>query len=153
MGTETSGDEITIGEASAADAGAVYEIGALCFADAWREETVRRDMEGAHSLYVLARRGAETLGYACYWFVADEAQLVNIGVRPEARRQGLAARLVEAGLAAARARGMASMYLEVRVSNTGAQALYRRYGFTVQALRKGVYDLPKEDGYIMARPL
>lgn len=153
MGTETSGDEITIEEAAAADAGAVYAVGALCFADAWREETVRRDMAGAHSLYFTARRGAEVLGYACYWFVADEAQLVNLGVVPEMRRQGLAARLVEAGLAAARARGMASMYLEVRVSNTGAQALYRRYGFTVQALRKGVYDLPKEDGYIMARPL
>lgn len=153
MGTETSRDEVTLGEAAASDADAVYAIGALCFSDAWRRETVAADMARPHSLYLCARRGAEVLGYACFWFVADEAQLVNLGVRPEARRQGLGARLLEAGLAAAEARGMASMYLEVRVSNLAAQALYRAYGFAVQALRKGVYDLPKEDGYIMARPI
>lgn len=152
MGTETPGTEV-IREAEASAARAVYEIGTQCFSDAWREETVVHDMAQPHSLYLVAQDGEEILGYACFWFVADEAQLVNIGVRPAVRRRGLGARLVEAGLAAAKERHMASMYLEVRVSNVAAQALYRRYGFAVQALRKGVYDLPREDGYIMARTL
>lgn len=152
METETSRSEV-LREAAEEDARAVYEIGARCFSDAWREETVASDMAKPHSLYFVAEEEGKVLAYACYWFVADEAQLVNIGVLPEARRRGLAARLVEAGFAAARARGMASMYLEVRVSNLSAQALYRKYGFAVQALRRGVYDLPREDGYIMARSL
>lgn len=152
MGTETSG-EINIREAGPADARTVYEIGRLCFSDAWREETVRADMERPHSLYFAAEKDGEMLGYACFWFIADESQLVNIGVRPEARRQGAAEALLERGMEAARERAMASMYLEVRVSNLPAQALYRKYGFAVQALRKGVYDLPREDGYIMARTL
>ena len=44
---------------------------------------------------------------------------------------------------------MKTLFLEVRTSNEKAQNLYRKYGFKVLGLRKGVYDLPKEDGYIM----
>lgn len=135
------------------DAPEIYRIGMLCFSDAWHEETVAADMAAPHSLYLTARQGGEILGYACYWFVADEAQLVNIGIRPEARRQGLAEALLAAGLAEAEARGMASMYLEVRLSNLPAQGLYRKHGFHVLTVRKGVYDLPREDGYIMSRPI
>ena len=139
--------------ASASDGAAVYAIGKRCFSDAWLEETVVRDMALPHSLYFVAEQDGRPVGYACYWFVADEAQLVNIGVMPEARRRGIASRLVEAGISAARHRGMVTMFLEVRMSNVSAQALYRRYGFAVISLRRGVYEQPREDGYIMARSL
>lgn len=152
MGTETS-RSVTIREAGPADAAAIYEVGTECFTDAWREETVANDMEKPHSQYFVAEAAGKILGYACYWYVLDEAQLVNIGVRKEARRQGIAARLVEEGLAAAAGKGMQSMYLEVRVSNLPAQALYRTFGFSVKALRKGVYEMPHEDGYIMAKEI
>lgn len=149
MGTAPQG-ELILRRADAADADAVYAVGAACFSDAWRAETVVRDMAGAHSLYLAAEKDGSLLGYACYWFVMDEAQLVNIGVSPAVRRQGIARRLLEAGISAAKERGMASMYLEVRVSNIPAQTLYRSYGFAVKALRKAVYEKPVEDGYIMA---
>ncbi len=152
MGT-ASPREIKIVPARAEDAEAVYQIGKLCFSDAWRKETVEKDMAATHSLYLAARQGEAVLGYACYWFVADEAQLVNIGVLPEARRQGLAEALLTAGIAAAEERRMASMYLEVRLSNLAAQELYRKHGFRVLTVRRGVYDLPREDGYIMSRPI
>lgn len=152
MGTASSG-EIKIVPAREEDGKEIYRIGTLCFSDAWRKETVEKDMAAPHSLYLTARRGDTVLGYACYWFVADEAQLVNIGVLPEARRQGLAEALLTAGLAAAEERHMASMYLEVRLSNLAAQGLYRKHGFHVLTVRKGVYDLPREDGYIMSRPI
>ncbi len=152
MGTASSG-EIKIVPARAEDGEAVYQIGRLCFSDAWRRETVEKDMAAPHSLYLAARQGEAVAGYACYWFVADEAQLVNIGVRPEARRLGIGEALLAAGLAEAAARGMASMYLEVRISNLPAQGLYRKYGFRAVTVRKGVYDMPREDGYIMSRPI
>ena len=152
MGTETSGSVI-LREARPEEAHAIYEIGRLCFSDAWREETVARDMAGPHSLYVVAEQDGQIAGYGCYWFVADEAQLVNIGILPAARRRGIAGRILTDGMAYAVSRGMVSMYLEVRVSNLPAQALYRKHGFKVITLRKNVYDLPREDGYIMARPL
>ena len=152
MGTETSGEPL-IREAAAKDAHAIYEIGTECFTDAWHEETVAADLSKPHSAYLVAVKEGAVVGYACSWYVVDEAQLVNIGVSKKERRRGIADSLMKALLAEAKTRGMASIYLEVRTSNVAAQALYRKYGFTVKALRKGVYDLPKEDGFIMGRPL
>ena len=141
--------EVLIEKADRADASAIYEIGKLCFSDAWREETVFHDMEGPQSEYFIAKVDGKVAGYGCFWFVLDEGQLVNIGVHPEFRRLGIGARLLEAGLAECRKRAMKTLFLEVRTSNEKAQNLYRKYGFKVLGLRKGVYDLPKEDGYIM----
>ena len=152
MGTETSGEPL-IREAAAKDAHAIYEIGTECFTDAWHEETVAADLSKPHSAYLVAVKEGAVVGYACSWYVVDEAQLVNIGVSKKERRRGIADSLMKALLAEAKTHGMASIYLEVRTSNIAAQTLYRKYGFTVKALRKGVYDLPKEDGFIMGRPL
>lgn len=143
-----------IRKASEKDAAVITAIGAACFTEeAWREETVRRDMSLPHSLYFIDEEEGRAEGYSCFWFVADEAQLVNIAVLPEARRKGIASALMEAGMEEAMRRGMASLFLEVRTGNLPAQALYRRHGMTVKALRKGVYEEPKEDGYIMGRDL
>ena len=144
---------MSIRRAEATDVHAIYDIGKQCFSDAWREETVKSDMKREGALYLVAEEAGEILGYACYWYVLDEAQLVNIGVLPTARRRGIADTLVTEGLAIAKEKGMTSMYLEVRVSNLPAQALYRKYGFAVKALRKQVYEYPVEDGYIMARDI
>lgn len=150
MGTETPRRNLTIRRAEKRDVPLIYTIGRECFSDPWREETVRHDLAREGALYLVAETGGKVLGYACYWYVLDEAQLVNIGVTPRARRQGIAESLVREGLIEAKAQGMTSMYLEVRVSNLPAQALYRKFGFAVKALRKQVYEDPLEDGYIMA---
>lgn len=141
--------EILIERADTTHVHDIFEIGKLCFSDAWREETVFHDMEGPQSEYFIAKVDGKVAGYGCFWFVLDEGQLVNIGVHPEFRRLGIGARLLEAGLAECRKQAMKTLFLEVRTSNEKAQNLYRKYGFKVLGLRKGVYDLPKEDGYIM----
>ncbi len=140
-------------EGTVADARTIYEIGAECFSDAWREETVAADMEKPHSLYLVAEGESGILGYACLWLVEDEMQLVNIGVRKDQRRNGIASALMEKMTEEAIAKKAALIYLEVRVSNVAAQEMYRKFGFTVQAIRKGVYSSPKEDGFIMGKRL
>jgi len=40
--------------------------------------------------------------------------------------------------------------LEVRISNTGAQQLYYRYGFTRVGIRKGYYTDDREDAIVMS---
>ena len=83
--------EILIREAAEKDVSAIYDIGCLCFSDAWRRETVHHDlMENEHSFYLVAEEDGFITGYGCFWFIAGEAQLVNIGVRPCCRRQGIA---------------------------------------------------------------
>lgn len=144
---------IVIEEATAEDSNIIYEIGCQCFPDAWREETIKNDLAGAHSQYFVAKINGEIVGYGCFWFVADEAQLVNIGVYPSFRRKGIAEEIIKRGILEAVSRHMQTMFLEVRVSNLAAQKLYWKYNFKVVSVRKDVYELPKENGYIMSRPL
>lgn len=140
---------ILIREAQEADVEPIYEIGKLCFSDAWRKETVANDMEGFQSQYFVAEKEGQVVGYGCFWFVADEGQLVNIGVHPAQRRQGIGEAILTRGLAEAKKRGMKTLFLEVRVSNTSAQAMYEKFGFKNLGVRKKVYELPIEDGYVM----
>ena len=146
--------EILIREAEEKDVDAIYDIGRLCFSDAWRRETVHHDlMENEHSFYLVAEEDGIITGYGCFWFIADEGQLVNIGVRPENRRQGIARLLLQKGIEEARKHNMLTMFLEVRVSNLSAQKMYETFGFKNLGLRKKVYERPIEDGYVMERAL
>ena len=88
--------------------------------------------------------------------VAGEAELLTLAVAPEARRQGIAARLLAAFLAEARARNAETAFLEVASDNQAALALYRAGGFAPVGLRPAYYPrvaAPALDAVVMARPV
>lgn len=89
---------------------------------------------------------AETLddGFILIRVVADEAEILTLAVRPEARRRGLGARLVETGAARAAALGAARLFLEAAEDNAAARALYAAAGFAETGRRRGYY--PREGG-------
>ena len=93
-------------------------------------------------------------GFALARVAADEAELLTIAVRPEARGRGLGSALLRDVLAAAAARGAGRMVLEVAADNAAALALYRREGFAECGRRRGYYAAPdgrRIDALIMAR--
>jgi len=98
--------------------------------------------------YVVARRGREVVGYAGVWFSAGEAHITNVAVKPESRRHGVATRLLVDLASVARERGCAAWTLEVRVSSTGAQELYRIFGFAPAGVRQCYYE-NTEDAIVM----
>ena len=80
------------------------------------------------------------------------AHLTTIGVAPEHRRRGLAMNLLSHIEEALRVRSIRTIVLEVRVSNTSAQSLYRDAGYTVvQRLAK--YYSNGEDCFLMLKSL
>ena len=88
-------------------------------------------------------------GYIMFWVVFEELHLMNLAVRPELRRHGIAKELVGRALAAAAGQGSRTALLEVRVSNVAAQGLYEGFGFKRKALRREYYEHPSEDAVIM----
>ena len=48
-------------------------------------------------------------------------------------------------------KGRGDVFLEVRVSNHGAKALYQRLGFAENGVRRDYYDNPVEDAIVMRR--
>jgi ribosomal-protein-alanine N-acetyltransferase len=89
------------------------------------------------------------LGYAGYWLMYDEAHVSIIAVAPEHRRRGLGELLFLTLLHHAIEQGAVLATLEVRPSNEGAQALYRKYQFEIVGHRKRYYQDNHEDAHIM----
>lgn len=99
---------------------------------------------------------AEPDGFLIGRVIADEAELLTVAVRPEARGRGLGAGLVATFLSEARARGATTAFLEVTADNHAANALYASAGFAETGRRPGYYVKPdgkKTDALILARPL
>jgi len=105
------------------------------------------------ALFSLGRRGAggsmTLAGYAGLWLVVDEAHITTIAVRPEFRGAGLGELLLASMVEAALDISARWVTLEVRVTNTPAQSLYRKYGFHDAGVRKGYYSDNNEDALIM----
>ena len=122
----------------------------LCFADEpWSEQSLRTLCD-AHGCGVVALTDDGTvLAYGGMTYAADEGAITNIATHPGARRRGAARAVVQALLKQACERGLASLYLEVRPSNTPAIALYRSLGFEEVGRRKHFYRHPTEDALLM----
>lgn len=122
-----------------------------CFSDPWSEAAIAPELENPLSLWLVAEQGDTVLGYIGSQSVPPEADMMNLAVAPEARRQGIAEALVHALEAALREKGTQSLTLEVRVSNLPARALYEKLGFAPVGLRKNYYFHPKEDACILRK--
>lgn len=99
--------------------------------------------------YFVARDQGRVVGYAGVMILGDEGHVTNIAVDPGFQRHKIGTRLFLALVEASRSRKVRSMTLEVRRSNDGAQAMYRRFGFQTVGVRKGYYVETGEDAYIM----
>ena len=79
----------------------------------------------------------------------DEGEITNVAVCAEERGQGIGGLLLDELLRIGEQKGITKIVLEVRVSNDSAIRLYERKGFQNVGVRKGLYEFPEEDGFIM----
>ena len=118
--------------------------------DAWTRRALEDELINGFSSYIVAEdAGGQVRGYAGVWFMRDQLHLVTIAVDPAVQRQGIAARLLLDCLRQAREAEMPSVVLEVRESNTSAQALYERFGFRKLGRLRKYYKDDGEDALVM----
>ncbi len=143
---------IRISDGRKSDIDALAELERLCFSVPWSWESIARSItESNNSRFYLAELDGKTVACVSCWLLPPyECQLGNVAVDPEYRRRGIATLLLKKMLADCEALGIMDVTLEVRVSNTGAQALYKGLGFESEGIRKGYYQ-GKEDAVIMWR--
>ena len=99
--------------------------------------------------YYVARIGRELVGYAGLMMTLDDGHVTTIAVDPRWHRHKLGTRLLLVLAREAIARGATSLTLEVRMSNRGAQELYRQFGFGPVGVRKNYYQEVNEDALVM----
>lgn len=100
-------------------------------------------------VYLVARVGPTVVGYAGLMLTADGGHVTTIAVEPTWHRHKIGSRLLLALSRQAIARGVTSLTLEVRMSNEGAQAMYRAFGFVPAGMRKNYYAETNEDALVM----
>jgi ribosomal-protein-alanine N-acetyltransferase len=91
------------------------------------------------------------VGYAFVSRYVDAWHVMNVAVALAFRRRGIAAALLERLFDVTATDPRRGYTLEVRVSNTGAIALYERLGFEARGLRRAYYTDNREDALIMWR--
>jgi ribosomal-protein-alanine N-acetyltransferase len=99
--------------------------------------------------YLVARLGRDVVGYGGVMVHRDEAHITTIAVDPAHHRRKIGTRLLYELVSEGIRMGASAVSLEVRVSNHGAQNLYRRFGFRPVGIRKGYYQETGEDALVM----
>lgn len=116
----------------------------LCFPeDRWEAGFVETllGQPGSFGLLALGETG-EPAGCALARVVGEDAEILTIGVLPQARRGGLGRRLVEAVCGEAARRGATALFLEVAEDNDAARLLYAQIGFAQVGRRPAYYIRP-----------
>jgi ribosomal-protein-alanine N-acetyltransferase len=99
--------------------------------------------------------GGVMAGYAGMLFVpgGQQADVLTIAVRESHWGLGIGSGLLDALIGAARERGCAEVFLEVRADNSRAHGLYTRRGFEEIGLRRGYYQPSGADAIVMRKDL
>ena len=121
-----------------ADLAYVAALEAQIHAAPWSFGNFRDALAAGYSAQVGEREG-RIVAFGVMMRAPGEAQILNLSVVPDARRQGLGRALLERFLDDAVRAGAEQMFLEVRVSNTPAIALYEAAGFEPVARRANYY--------------
>ena len=131
------------------DCPVVAELEKRIFSQPWSEQGFCDAIAMAENIFLVAEDAGEICGYIGMYQSLDEGEITNVAVAPEKRNAGIGWQLMQTALSEARQQGITQIVLEVRVSNASAIHLYEKCGFINCGVRKGFYDFPKEDAYIM----
>jgi ribosomal-protein-alanine N-acetyltransferase len=103
----------------------------------------------ASRAYLVARVGSTVVGYGGVMFTGPDGHVTNVAVDPAYHRRTVGTRLLLGLVSQSVAHGAENLTLEVRVSNTAAQTLYRAFGFAPAGVRKNYYAETNEDAIVM----
>ncbi|MFV0554627.1 MAG: ribosomal protein S18-alanine N-acetyltransferase [Mangrovibacterium sp.] len=141
--------------ASAADVADIWDLERTCFGiDAFSRAQLSYLVNHSNGIFLLAKVGEELAGYMS--FLTNDGthngRIYSIAVSPDFRGRGVAQSLIDEMMDYARGRHLKNIFLEVRVNNHFAIALYQKNGFTLRRVKPGYYD-DGEDAYSMVSPL
>lgn len=134
-----------------ADRPAVAALEACCFAEPWSAEALTL-FDGVRGFGVVAVWKEQVIAYGTVQLAPGEGMIVNVATHPDFRRQGAARAVMQEIVRLSADRyALEQLSLEVRVSNTAAQALYVALGFCTAGVRRHFYSHPVEDALVMVK--
>ena len=136
------------------DVPAVHALDMLSFSLPWSERSFCREVtENPIARNWVGEVDGQVVAMLVLWLIAGEAHIATIAVHPDFRRRGFGEQILLHALRAVQVEGARRAFLEVRAGNIGAQAMYKKYGFIVDGLRRGYYKDNYEDAILMSLDL
>jgi ribosomal-protein-alanine N-acetyltransferase len=148
-GTETP-EPMEIAPMTQSDISEVVRIERASFSTTWPSNAFYNELATnklAH--YFVGRVSGQIVAYGGIWVIFEDSHITTIAVDPAYRGRKYGEIMLAHLLDEAISRDAAWMTLEVRETNTAAQQLYRKYGFTTVSTRKGYYSDNNEDALVM----
>lgn len=118
------------------------------FDDFWNINILKEELENPNSMYIIAKKDNEILGFAGIWDDTYNMHITNIAVKKIYRRQGIGKKLLYRLIQITKEKNKETITLEVSEKNKIAQELYKSTGFNIVGKRKNYYN-GKEDAIIM----
>ena len=112
----------------------------------WTQEQILSDMQQDNVDYFFVEVDKTAIGFLAIQQLVGELEITNIAVKKAHQGEGWGSQLL-----AHLDHVDFPIFLEVRASNTSAQALYQKFGFEVIGKRQRYYHEPVEDAIIMKR--
>ena len=120
------------------------------FDDFWNMDILKDELTSDTSQFICAKYENKIVGFAGIKIILDEADLMNIAVKKDYRRQGIATLLLNHILTICQEKGIKTIHLEVNEENFSAISLYQKFGFKECGRRKQYYD-NKYDAILMKK--
>lgn len=119
----------------------VLNIENSSFISPWNKEQFLYELkENPYAVLLVADYEGIICGFIDFWITFDVAQLNQIAVHENLRRKGIGEILLQDMLKRVIEQGVNKITLEVRVQNSKAIALYKKYGFKEELIKKHYYD-------------
>jgi ribosomal-protein-alanine N-acetyltransferase len=119
------------------------------FSDPWTRRQLTDAFEFDGVVALVATEADRIVGSVLGRVITDEAEILTISVDPGSRRRGVGRLLLDAAVERSRQLGAATIWLEVRESNTAAKLMYQSAGFFAAGVRRGYYRRPIEDAVVL----
>lgn len=139
-------------EARPRDLPTIVEIEQASYSTPWTEASLRGMIHQERTAFLVAEvkdAPRRLVGYGILRWAADEAEVANLAVHPSTRNLGIGGAILDRLLDLSFARGIRSVFLEVRASNVPALTLYRGRGFREVGVREHYYDRPREHARVL----
>lgn len=131
------------------DLNTIVEIENASMSSPWSLDSYKEALDSDHAFIMVADEAGVCVGFAVFYLTAPESELPDIVVSESYRGRGIGKLLLDASLRQLSLRGVDTVFLEVRVSNERARALYEKMGFEEIGRRKYFYSDPIEDAICM----
>lgn len=120
------------------------------FSDGWSLNSLKEEINNPNACYYVLRDDEKGKVAAAAGMIIsiDTADIMNVSVKEEYRRKGLASKLLATLLEEGRKKGVKDFTLEVRENNHAARELYEKTGFVFEGIRPKFYSNPTEGAAI-----